>query len=174
MWLTLSLSVVVLTAGYPVVLVDQWSLLWRKGRIGRGNRRPSLALPWQWSQEKIGLYFHLIFVFYTFFRGEDRCNVYNTSTESWDQLASMRQGRALYGLVQLSESSFWITGLLSTTCFFHSKVNFLYMQEWWFQQPFQGKLPVQIPSKYGKVKSNQVQVIKRLLPSVNYLNAITP
>ena len=43
-------------------------------------------------------------------RFEDECYIYNSDSHDWDLLAKMRRKRAWYGMVQLNESAFWITG----------------------------------------------------------------
>ena len=45
-----------------------------------------------------------------FFRVSKKCYIYNVTSDNWDDLASMSVERYFYGVVQLSEVSFWISG----------------------------------------------------------------
>ena len=47
---------------------------------------------------------------YSNWKGIKECFKYNASTDDWDEMASMKTKRTNYGLIQINEKSFWITG----------------------------------------------------------------
>ena len=43
-------------------------------------------------------------------RVQAQCHIYNKATDAWDPMGSMVEERASYGVVQLTDTAFWIVG----------------------------------------------------------------